>query len=238
MTFPIFFLIRLFNAAGWPRKKGPFLRRKKVLPGDVIQRAYEELLKRGMTLGAFDTNRAIELLHDCYREKDWDHDLAEGFIEALEGVSGVRVAVDSELRSLSDVFDSMPGETMWGAILKMDPRTNQLFPQDEMVEVDVLEDDGVLGALHWNFAASLLFGIEHPTEVRTALELERSNMTRNLPRLIEAGLELPANYEPPSVDGYLSECLELTDSFADVRGALAPVPPKLVAEITRRLSQV
>ena len=93
MTFPIFFLIRLFNAAGWPRKKGPFLRRKKVLPGDVIQRAYEELLKRGMTLGAFDTNRAIELLHDCYREKDWDHDLAEGFIEALEGVSGVRVAL-------------------------------------------------------------------------------------------------------------------------------------------------
>ena len=69
MTFPIFFLIRLFNAAGWPRKKGPFLRRKKVLPGDVIQRAYEELLKRGMTLGAFDTNRAIELLHDCYRKK-------------------------------------------------------------------------------------------------------------------------------------------------------------------------
>ena len=148
----------------------------------------------------------------------------------------------SRLTASCDLFrmslTACPGETMWGAILKMDPRTNQLFPQDEMVEVDVLEDDGVLRALHWNFAASLLFGIAHPTEVRTALELERSNMTRNLPSLIEAGLELPANYEPPSVDAYLSECLELTDSFADVRGALAPVPSKLVAEITRRFSQV
>ena len=217
---------------------GPFLRRKKVLPGDVIRSAYEGLLKLGMALGAFDTKLAIELLHDCYREKDWDHDLAEGFIEALEGVSGVRVTVDSELRSLSDVFDSMPGETMWSAILRMDPRTDQLFPRDEMVEVGVLEDDGILGALHWNFAASLLFGIEHPTEVRTALEQQRSDTIRRLPRLTEAGLELPANYEPPSIDAYLSECLELTDSFADTRGALAPVPPKLVAEIARRLSQV
>lgn len=226
-TLPLFFLYGAIRAAGWPQRHSWLLLNRRVLPGGLIRVVYKDLLKRAMALGAFHPGVAVQLIVDSYREKNWCQE-AEEFLSALDTTFGVRAPGRGVRIPLSDVFRRMPDLTMWDALLEFDVETPLVFPEG-LVPFGRLREDGIVRGLHWNFAAALMFGLEHSRQVRAALENECQQARDALPRWRAAGLGIPPDYESPTVDQVVADSVGLVTAYTHERGSLAPVPFEVLA---------
>lgn len=234
MSFPNWFLIGLLEAAGWPRVQKSLFRKKQVVAGMMINTGYRQLLQGAMLLGANRKTLSVRLVADCFPGRsDWSTDDGRILVEGLESSAWSVIAGETGMRRIATLRASNPDVPPWEMFLP----ENELalaFPLMGVIPVDVLSDAHFQFALHWNFCASLLYGVRYSAEVVEAVRAARERSLRKLPMALEAGLNLPEGWQPPDDHALTQQFVGSVIEYSENRGGLAAIPLSLTTHPTIR----
>lgn len=218
MSFPAYFVQVNLSSSGWPRRVG--ILRRVVVDRLTLESVYMDMLRRAMTIGAGMPPLAVQLVADSFRDRDWKSEPAAELLVKLQVTPGM--AYSDSMLTLRQVIEANPDEMPWNLVL------GTRLAEDP-VPIALLQSNVFLGLLHWNFCASLLWGLSHPKMVVRALRRDRAESLAVLPGAKAHGLNLPSDYVPPTPRDVLEESVELVRTFEATVRPLSSVPAELAS---------
>lgn len=213
LTFPVYFLLGALRAAGWPKSTG-FLRRKYFVDSRLLKVLYAGMLRHAMVLGAARPAIAVRLLVDTFQDRDWQTQPVEELLVALEFTSGLTLEGDEEV--IDALIEADSSQAPWNSLI-----VGGFL--DESVPWEALDTQSFLTMLHWDFGASLLWGLRHPEQVHEAVTHEAAHMTVFAREARAAGLDIPEQ-ELESFQDAVGESDAFVASFESRLRPLVTIP--------------
>jgi hypothetical protein len=174
-----------------------------------------------MALGAGRPRLAVQVIGDTFKDRDWLTQSAPELVAMLSVMWGA--TWQGEPEPIDSLLLKNPDDPPWKAIFR---RTSEVSV-NENVPWTLLGDYEFQGLLNYNAAGGMLWGLRRGELVAQALESERQQHEKIIPESRAAGLTLPADYAPPTVNVFVDDCEEFVRSFERNVHPLLPIPPEL-----------
>mgnify|MGYP001571343643 CR=1 FL=1 len=191
ITFPLFFIFNLLNEAGWPRLKGVIFK-KQVVSGWALQSSVNQLIQVGVVLGAVNPNIAIRLFAEMFRNRDFSKNPPDDFWMFFNKHS------DLELDKLD--------EPIWSHI-------NPLKNIPETIPFEDIKVEKVQAIIYGGFLFGLGYGLNNNEKAINAYESDVSKIKSEIPRMLEAGLDIDPDSITKPINEYEANCLEIIKDF-------------------------
>ena len=198
--FSYYFITRLLQEAGWPRKQGMF--RGEAYDTDMVDLAVGQSHEWAAALGAGRPRFALQMIAEMFSDRDWEGDDApdiKGFVTGADW---------------SDV--TAPQEAS--------PRA-QFAEHGKSMRPEQLQEARMRALLDQQLLFGLLWGLANPDRFEAWYGSKLADYGEMLPTYREAGLDVD---QPPTLPGFYeaSETI-IRDYEADI-GPLPAIPARLL----------
>ncbi|MFA5349197.1 MAG: hypothetical protein WC309_02380 [Candidatus Paceibacterota bacterium] len=214
-TFAFYFIIKLLNSVGWPRRRSIF-NSEAIINVIVLDDAIQVMIDLFAALGACRPKKALQMIATMHKDKDWE---GENAPRILDFINGSRWE-DSQYNKKS------PHEII---------NFPNLLPQRENIRLKDLKGVNIslkyLKSMNTDLEtfgqAALLWGLAYSDRFNSWYERYYKESTEELPWAQKAGLKIDSI---PTLSKLLEESEETLNSYERERGLLSKIPPKLLAD--------
>jgi hypothetical protein len=207
--FTFYFATQLMGEAGWPRKLGMF----KGVGYDTLlaDAALAQSIDWGAGLGAGRPGRALQMIAEMYRDRDW-HGTGEGtdppnfeaFVESTQETW-------SRAASPREAVRPVPLAKSW---------------HKSTITVEELKDPRLMVPAEQLLLQALLWGLSYPESFNAWFSKDVTNR-ESIATMLAAGVEVG---QPPTLEQYFEAGEQIVLDYERDIGPLPLIPPKLVAD--------
>jgi len=232
ISFPIYFLFGLLEAAHQPQQIGIPCFRKQIVWLDILRSVVENAIETAVALGAARPTTAISLISHMLSIGDLSQQQAEELWHSLDPTEQINCHPDlyPPQAIMAWPFDAGQNEGLttfdWpciGQTLK--------YSNCDYVEWRYFYSNKFGIFYQSSFAEGLVWGLSYPQEASSAHESQRKSMLKKTSQLIDRGIDL--HYDPQQACPTLEElCVRgenLVAMFQATVRPFNPIPPELLS---------